>query len=160
MSTDRVPTDLETQGKPGKIKWSRKSGNFFCFSKKSGKVRKPFLNATYHEIKKCCDFHLKYARLSFQTPVKLLAKYQKWSGKFVSRSGKRLRKTRELFFRFWVGTLTESFHWTPYPLHDIRTGFPVKPGNLEFYLSRSRNGLEFIPKSEKNLDKTRNLAET
>ncbi len=38
----------------------------------------------------------------------------------------------------------------------IETG---KPGDLNFILSRSRNGLEFVPKSEKYQDKTRNLAE-
>ncbi len=29
-----------------------------------------------------------------------------------------------------------------------------KTWRFEFYLSRSRNGMEFVPKSEKNLDKT------
>ncbi len=34
-----------------------------------------------------------------------------------------------------------------------------KTWRFDFYLSRSRNGLEFIPKKWENLDKTRNLAE-
>ncbi len=36
---------------------------------------------------------------------------------------------------------------------------PSRTWRYEFYLSRSRNSLEFAPKSAKNLDKTRNIAE-
>ncbi len=37
--SERVPTNLESPGKPGKMKWSE---NFYCFSKKSGKVETLF----------------------------------------------------------------------------------------------------------------------
>ncbi len=50
VTTLRVPTDLESQGKPGK---NLLSGNFFYFSKKSGNI---FLNAACHENKTYCDF--------------------------------------------------------------------------------------------------------
>ncbi len=52
----RVPTDLESPGRPEKIKWSGKVKELFCTPKCQKNF---FLNANYREIKICCDFHLK-----------------------------------------------------------------------------------------------------
>ncbi len=61
----RVLTNLESQGKSGKIKWSGKIREFI--SPKSEGFKK---NSNHCEIKKCRDFHLKNFRLSFHAPGK------------------------------------------------------------------------------------------
>ncbi len=55
VQTHRVPTGLESQVKPGKIKWSGKVKELLCFQK----VRNFCRNASYCEIKKCRNFHRK-----------------------------------------------------------------------------------------------------
>ncbi len=52
MIVDRVPTDLESQEKTGKIKWSKKVRELFLFPQKVRESLGTFLlNADYLEIK-------------------------------------------------------------------------------------------------------------
>ncbi len=55
IAIDRVPTNLESQGKPGEKNGQGKSGNFFYFSKNLGN----FLQMLIVMIIKIHDFHLK-----------------------------------------------------------------------------------------------------
>ncbi len=52
-STDRVPSDLEIQRKPGKKLSDKVGEHFFYFSKKSGNF---FLNADCHKLKNVMIF--------------------------------------------------------------------------------------------------------
>ncbi len=92
----RVPTDLESQGKPGKIKWSGKVREFFLFLlKKSGNV---FFYADYREIKtNVVIFIGKVARLSFHAPAKTSHKIPKIVREICVQVGE---KVRELPFRY------------------------------------------------------------
>ncbi len=101
---NRVPTDLESQDKPGKKSGQLKSGNFFYFSKKSGKVRFKKKNADCHE--NTMIFIWKLSRLSFHAPSKTSFKMSKIVREICVQ-------VMEVFFRFLVGTLLKvvrNFH--------------------------------------------------
>ncbi len=92
-------TGFPPTGKSGKTWQNKVVRECFCFSKKS----ELFLNADYHEIKTCHDIHQKniVIIISFYE-IKFCTKCWKWSGQFVSRSGK---KSGTFFPWFLVGTL-------------------------------------------------------
>ncbi len=73
---NRVPTNLGSQGKAGQKGTRESQRTLFCFSKKSGRVRKHFFNADYLEINICHDFYLKNVIIiiSFRAPCETSCK--------------------------------------------------------------------------------------
>ncbi len=110
-----VCTGLESQGKPWKMKGTRKVRVLFFVSKKICESQ------DYHEITKCCNFHLKYVVIILVYKKNTFVKCWKWSGKFVFRSGKSLGKSGNYFsYYWWEPWYIIRFHglcgWSVWPL--------------------------------------------
>ncbi len=105
---NRVPIGLESQRKPGKIKWSwlrenqGKSCNFSVSSKSQGKSRNLFFKCWLSwndKILWLSSEQWKILQLPFH--IKLLTKFWMWPAKFVSGSRKR------------IGNCFSDFWWEP-----------------------------------------------
>ncbi len=102
-SLSSIPTDLESQGNPEKKVHMESQGNLFYFSKKLENFFLMLID--YHEIKKCCNFHLINVVIIIHAPGKTSHKMLKMvRGSLCLGNG----KSQGTFFQIFGGDPTIS----------------------------------------------------